>query len=154
MKIEHLFLYVIYACTFISLAFIPIKKLKEASIIFLFQQCISWFLGLLVVEMHLIEYPIREFSQVNRTSMLFEFFVYPIISIYFCIYYPYKKNSFLKLLYTGIFCTVITIAEVLFEKYTDLISYLKWEWYVSWLSIFATLILAWKFYQWYFKLYE
>lgn len=113
MKIEQTILYALYACTFISLAFRPKDKLKHASIIFLYQQFVTWFLGLLVVELYLIEYPVRELANINETSFLFEFLAFPIISIFFCLYYPQKSNAWRKFLYTSAFCTEITIAEVI-----------------------------------------
>ncbi|WP_442919983.1 CBO0543 family protein [Metabacillus sp. B2-18] len=152
MKIEHTILYVIYACAFISFAFIPKNKWRQASIIFLFQQFITWFLGLLVVELHLIEYPIRELSSVSKSSFLFEFLIFPIISIFFCLYYPDTRSLWIKFLYSSAYCTGITIPETIFERYTQLINYLKWDWYFTWLSIYATLLLSWYFYKWYFKL--
>ncbi|WP_246944853.1 CBO0543 family protein [Bacillus pinisoli] len=152
MNIEYLMLYVIYSITFISLAFIPKNKWKEASIIFLFQQFITWVLGLLAVELCLIEYPVRELAEVNRTSFLFEFLTYPIISIFFCLYYPQKRSRWSKFTNISTFCTAIVIPEILFERYTNLISYIKWEWYISWLSIYVTLYGSWVFYRWYFKL--
>ncbi len=134
MKIELMILYIIYSCIFISLAFIPKGKWREASIAFLFQQCITWFLGLIPVQLHLLEYPVREFPTVNGTSFLFEFLAYPVISIFFCIYYPQTSSKRKKFLYASGFSTAITISEVIFEKYTDLITYIHWGWYVSWLS--------------------
>ncbi|MEH7237641.1 CBO0543 family protein [Bacillus sp. JJ1562] len=145
-------LYICYSCTIISLAFIPKNKLREASIAFLFQQFVSWFLGLLAVELHLLEYPVREFPNVNGTSFLFEFLVYPVISVFFCIYYPKTSTNWKKFIYISAFCTAMTISEVIYEKYTDLINYVHWDWYVSWISLYATLLLLWKFYKWYFKL--
>lgn len=152
MKLEHLMLYVIFSCTFISLAFIPRDKRKDASIIFLFQQFVTWFLGLLVVELHLLEYPVRELAEVNRTSFLYEFLVYPITSIFFCLYYPQLRSKLIKIIYIVTFTTCLTIPEVLFEKYTDLISYMNWAWYISWISIYVTLYLSWVFYRWFFRL--
>lgn len=152
MKIEHTILYAIYACTFIAIAFIPKNKLKQASIIFTYQQCVTWFLGLLVVELHLLEYPVRELANVHETSFLFEFLVFPVISIFFCLYYPLISNAWRKFLYTSAFCTGITMLEVIFEKYTLLITYIKWEWYFTWFSVYSTLILSWFFYKWFFKI--
>lgn len=152
MKMEHMILYIIYACTIISLAFIPKNKWKEASLAFLFQQCVTWFLGLLVVELHLLKYPVREFPNVNGTSFLFEFLAYPIISAFFCIYYPRKSTSWRKVFYISTFCTAMTISEIIYVKYTALITYVHWDWYITWLSLYASLFLLWSFYKWYFKL--
>jgi hypothetical protein len=152
MKNDYLILYVIYACTFISFAFIPKNKIRQASIAFLFQQFVTWFLGLLVVELHLIEYPVRELSGVIKSSFVYEFLVYPTISAFYCIYYPLTSTRWKKFIYTSTFVTSITIPEIFFEKYTDLIHYIHWEWYVTWVSLYATLVLVWIFYKWYFKL--
>ncbi|MEH7381304.1 CBO0543 family protein [Bacillus sp. JJ1533] len=152
MKLEHMILYIIYGCTFISLAYIPKSKWREASIAFLFQQTITWSLGLITVEFHLLEYPDRELSSINGTSFLFEFLCYPVISIFFCIHYPRTKPIWKKFIYISGFCSVLTLLEVIIEKYTNLIHYLHWDWYVSWLSIYATLYLLWVFYCWYFRL--
>lgn len=154
MKLEHMILYIIYACVFISFAFIPKDKRREASIAFSFQQCTTWFLGLIPVQLHLLEYPAREFPQVNGTSFLFEFLAYPVIGVFFCIHYPLTGNRRKKFIYVSGLCTVITILEVIFEKYTDLITYLHWDWYVSWVTIYGTLSLLWAFYKWYFRLNE
>lgn len=152
MNLDVLILYVIYATTIISIAFVPKNKRREASIAFLFQQFVSWFLGLFAVELNLIEYPIREFSRINGTSFLFEFLVYPMIGVFYCMYFPFNSTRWKKIIYTGAFSTSITIAEVIIEKYTDLAHYINWEWYWSWGSIFATLYLLSRFYKWYFKL--
>ncbi|WP_047984336.1 CBO0543 family protein [Ornithinibacillus californiensis] len=152
MNIEHTILYSYYAAAFISLRFIPRDKWREASVIFLSQQFVTWFFGLLVVELHLIEYPVRELAEVNKTSFLFEFLAFPIITIFFCIYFPQAAVAWKKVLYTSAFCTGLTIFEVVFVKYTLLISYIRWDWYVTWVSVYAALSLSYFFYKWYFKI--
>lgn len=152
MKVDQLILYILYASTFISLAFIPKDKLRDASIIFLFQQAITWFLGIVAVGLKLLEYPVRELAEVNGTSFLYEFFQYPVITIFFCIYYPKSKSKLKKFLYVSLFSTGLTVPEIFIEKYTNLITYVNWKWYYTWLSVYATLFLAWVFYKWFFKL--
>jgi hypothetical protein len=152
MNIEHTILYSYYAAAFISLRFIPRDKWREASIIFLGQQFFTWFSGLLVVELQLIEYPVRELADVHKTSFLFEFLAFPIISIFYCIYYPQAAGAWRKFLYTSAFCSVLTLLEIIFEQYTLLISYIKWDWYVTWISVYAALLLSHWFYKWFFKI--
>ena len=152
MNIDQMLLYCLYAITFISLAYIPRDKWREASIAFSFQQCVAWFLGLLAVQLGLLEYPVRELAHVNGTSFLFEFIMYPIIGSFFCIYYPLKKKKRIRVFYLVSFCTILTILEVIFEKNTNLVHYIYWDWYVTWISVGATLMLLWRFYKWYFKL--
>lgn len=152
MNIEHLLIYILYTCGFISLAYIPKNNRREASIIFLFQQTVTWLAGALAVQFNLLEYPIRELAKVNSTSFLYEFFLYPIITIFFCLYYPKNRPNWRKIFYLSIFSTALSVPEIFFEKYTHLIEYLNWHWYYSWASVYTTLFLAWIFYKWYFKL--
>ena len=152
MKVDLLIIYILYSFTFISLAFIPKNKLRDASIIFLFQQAVTWFAGILAVGLNLLEYPVRELAKVNGTSFLYEFFLFPVVTIFFCIYYPRTSIRWKKIIYISAFSTGLTVPEVIIEHYTNLIKYLRWEWYVTWISVYATLFLAWVFYKWYFKL--
>lgn len=152
MEVDYTLLYILYACTIISLVYIPRNKLIEASIIFLFQQSITWGLGIIIVGLHLVEYPVRELAKVNGTSFLYEFLLYPVISIFFCLYYPKTSTKWKRFIYIFVFCTGLTVLEVLFEKYTHLIKYIHWKWYYTWISDFGTLFLVWIFYKWYFKL--
>lgn len=148
---EVTFLYSIWSLTIFSLVLIPRKRLNEASVIFVYQQLITWSLGLIVAELNWIEYPVREFASVNRTSFTFEFLVYPVISIFYVLYYPVHNSIWKRILYTAVITTVLIISEVLFEKFTNLIKYIHWEWYVSWISVYATLYVAQRFHRWFFK---
>jgi len=76
--------------------FIPKNKIREAQLIFLFKQSITWLVGLLVVELRLIEYPVRLFKYANKTSFTFEYFIYPAICTVFNINYPVGKSTVRK----------------------------------------------------------
>ncbi|QOY38400.1 CBO0543 family protein [Anaerobacillus isosaccharinicus] len=151
MSIEVTILYVVWSATIISLFFIPYHHYRKASISFLFQQFSAWFLGILVVQWNLIEYPVRELASVNQTSFTFEFFVYPVIGIFFNYFYPTNSSLFRRILYYCFICTAITIPEVIIEKNTDLIHYVSWHWTVTWMSVYATLFLLRGFFSWFFK---
>ncbi|MHC0036264.1 CBO0543 family protein [Pseudoneobacillus sp. C159] len=144
-------LYSVWGITLISVVYLPKKRLREASIIFLFQQFFTWFLGLITVELGLLEYPYRELASVNKTSFTFEFFVYPVISAFFVLFYPKSSRKVVGFVYSTIFTTGLVIPEVLIEKYTDLVTYVHWAWYVSWITIFLTLYMAKWSHRWFFK---
>ncbi|MDZ5471562.1 CBO0543 family protein [Bacillus sp. 31A1R] len=151
MSIEWIILYIVWLVTLGSLFFVPKDRRKEASISFLFLQFLGWFLGLLVVELKWIEYPIRELAHVNRSSFTFEFLVFPAISMFFNLYYPSNRRLLTKIYYISLFTTGIIIPEIIFEKYTDLIKYIHWEWYYSWISVFFTLWIVRGFFSWFYK---
>jgi hypothetical protein len=117
----------------------------------LFQQFATWFLGLLTVELGLLEYPYRELPSVNQTSFTFEFFVYPVITTFFVLFYPNARKKMVGFIYSSIFTTALVIPEIIIEKHTELVTYVHWTWYTSWITIFITLYFARWFHLWYFK---
>ncbi|WP_420796956.1 CBO0543 family protein [Alkalihalobacterium alkalinitrilicum] len=74
----------------------------------------------------LISYPSRLFfKKANRASFTFEYFVYPGLCSLFNLYYPEKRNDFVKLLYYCFYTSIITFFEIFAVKYTKVIKYKK-----------------------------
>nr|WP_282432966.1 hypothetical protein [Desulfosporosinus sp. Sb-LF] len=46
----------------------------------------------------------------------------------------------------------MTITEVLCERYTNILKYLHWTWYVTWTTLLITFYLSRQYYLWFFKL--
>jgi hypothetical protein len=95
---------------------------------------------------------VRFFPEVNATSFTFEFFVYPVICTFFNLYYPKNKDKFIMFLCYVSICSAITGVELIFENYTQLIKYLKWTGYHTWISVFITLYVSRLYYRWFFKI--
>ena len=132
--------------------FIPKNKFREAQVVFLFKFFLAWIISLTISELMLIEYPVRFFSYAHKTSFHFEFFVYPSVSAIFNINYPEKKNTFSQFRYYVYYCTAITVMEVFTEKYTNILKYIHWTWYITWITLFITFYISRKYYVYYFKL--
>jgi len=130
--------------------FVPKHKYREAYVSFLFMRALTWIFGVIVVELHLIAYPVRFFHYSLRTSFTFEYFVFPSVSILFNLYFPKEGTYIKKALHTLAFPSILTVSEVLLEIYTDTIHYIKWNWFWSWLTLLLTLSASYKFYQWFF----
>src|SRR5699024_10269989 len=108
-------------------------------------------LALVFVEMKLIKYPVRLFDYASKASFTFEFFVYPAICAIFNVHYPEGKGKIVKFGYYALYTTVITVTEVIIEINTDLIEYIHWSWYWTWITLFTTFFLARSYYKWFFK---
>jgi hypothetical protein len=132
--------------------FIPRNKFREAFVAFTFKQIITWSTGLTVVELGLIEYPVRLFPYANKTSFTFEYFVYPSICAIFNVNFPENNGKFKKFMYYCYYCTSLTIIETIVERYTNIIKYVHWSWYTTWITLFLTFFMTRKFYVWYFRL--
>jgi hypothetical protein len=135
------------------LVFVPKNRIREAQAVYLFKLFLTWGLGLFVVQMKWIEYPARFiFPYAHRSDFTFEFFVYPAICVLFILYYPWKKNFFTQLGYFIAYCSIMTLLEVLIEHYTQLVHYIIWKWYWTWISLFLTFYLSRLYYIWFFRI--
>ncbi|MCX7710861.1 MAG: hypothetical protein N2484_13570 [Clostridia bacterium] len=144
----------ISACLFsilLLVIFVPKNRCREAWLIFLFKQTTTWLLGLWVVQYELIEYPVRMLANATRTSVAFEYVVYPSLCVLFNLYFPTEKSILKKFLHYAVFCSGITVIEVVLEIYTALIRYSHWSWYWTWITLFITFYISRKFYLWFFK---
>ena len=121
----------------ITLFFFSLRKplIKDSILIYLLNTYISTFVGVLVVEKKMLEYPIRFLSNYFKSSLLYEYLLFPVVCIYFyqTTYHSRYRGIFLQgILYTS----TLTIIEVLFERYTDLIEYHTWTWKHTFISTF------------------
>lgn len=150
MRLELMLLILTVLVSLSSLFFVPKKYWAQAQFIFLFTQLPTWLLGLVVVELHLIEYPYREFSTVNSTSFIYEYLILPVICVHFNAYFPFKGAKVKKLGFYLIVSLMITILDLAIEKYTALLNYTGWHWYMTFLSVLFILWLSRIVAQWFF----
>jgi hypothetical protein len=121
--------------------------LKDTILVFLLKAYFSTFIGVIVVEEKMIEYPVRFLGKYFQASILFEYFLYPIMCVY--LYQTTVHSRFLGIvLQCALYTAALTIIEVLCEKYTDLITYHSWSWLHSYififlLSLFVRLLVQW-----------
>ncbi|MEW9701102.1 CBO0543 family protein [Paenibacillus sp. SI8] len=148
--LERFILIIVWVVSITALFLVPNRCKREAHAIFLFQQFLTWILGLIVVQNGWIDYPIREFRQ-NATSFTFEFLAYPTVAAYLNIFYPGKKKSWIQFVYMTAYPAGITVTELCIEKSTQLIDYISWNWYWTFLSTWATLYLSRGFHVWFFR---
>ncbi|WP_308635504.1 CBO0543 family protein [Paenibacillus silvisoli] len=152
MLLEHAILILIWIITIGLVVFTTRRnQIREAAVVFLFKQVLTWLLGLTVVQFKLIEYPVREFPYATRTSFSFEYFIFPAICIVYNLRFPTNKGPFLKLCWILLFPSWMTALEVLLERYTDLIRFIHWQWYWTWITLLITFYLSRRFYLWFFK---
>ncbi len=150
--IEKIILVSAWVISFISILFIPRKKITQASFIFISTQFFTWILGLFAVEFTSLDYPVRELSRANATSFLFEYFVLPIITIFFILNYPYSKPFKLRVLYYFLYSSAFTLIEYFLERYTWVIKYHSWRWYWTWISMSLVFYFEMIIYKWFYRI--
>lgn len=150
MRIEWWILISVYLVATGLLFFVPKNKIRLLVFAFLFTQLITFLIGLVVVELGLLEYPVRCFASVNRTCFSYEFYAFPVVCIAFNVWYPNNRSPLYRLGYYVGFSSVLTIGEVIIEKYTDLIEYIHWEWYITWITTCLSFFIVRLFCVWFF----
>ncbi|KIL42133.1 hypothetical protein SD70_02885 [Gordoniibacillus kamchatkensis] len=131
------------------LIFVPRANVREAWISYIFLQLPTWFFGLAAVQWGLIIYPSRFFDKAVSTSFTYEFLALPVISAVFNLHYPKTRSFWPKIVYILAFPTILTLVEVILERNTLLVAYIKWTGYYSWITIAFTLLLGYWFYKWF-----
>ncbi|QGQ45541.1 CBO0543 family protein [Metabacillus sediminilitoris] len=121
----------------ITLFFYSLRKtpIKDLILIFLLTSYFTIFLGVLVVEEKMIEYPISFLSNYFSSSLLYEYLLLPVVCIYFYQATNYSRYPSI-ILKCALYTSVLTSIEVLLERYTDLIEYHTWTWIHTFISIF------------------
>lgn len=149
-NLEGIILTATVLVSLLSLAFIPKYKTLQMQFVILFVQLPTWLLGLLVVELGLLEYPYRELASVNRTSFIFEYVILPVLCVHVNNYYPWRASTLAKAAYLVSIGLIMIGGEVILERYTMLIKYTGWEWYWTWISVVFIFYLTQKAVAWFF----
>ena len=136
---------------FLLFRFIPKYEIRKANVAYLFTLIITWPMGLIVANYKLIEYPIRLFTYANKANFLFEYFYLPAICALFVVNYPEKKGVLARFRYYFYYCTILTICEVIEERYISVLTYMHWSWLITWITLFITFYMATKYNLWFFK---
>jgi len=155
MNMERWILVGIIAISILAIfLFVPRKKAREAWVLFLSLQIITWPAGLLAVEWKMIDYPIQLFSfanEFNRSSFTFEFFLFPVTAIIFSLYFPKQFRKIGRFFYYFLFAGFFTCLEVIIERHTELVDYQSWHGSYTLISVMVTLFINHTYYNWFKK---
>lgn len=150
MRIEWWTIVTVYVVATGILLATPKDKIRLAVVAFLFKQVITFLIGLVVVELGLLEYPVRLFASINRTSFTYEYYAFPVACAAFNVWYPQHRSSLIQAGYYVGYCSVLTVVEVILEKYTEIIKYIHWEWYITWITLVLSFFMTRLFCVWFF----
>jgi hypothetical protein len=148
-KNEYIELSIWVISIILILVFIPKKRIREAAISFMFTQLLTWIFGLLVVYFGLLSYPKHFMANATDTSFTYEFLAFPVVSAIMNVRFPSGKPILLKIGYFLLFPTFLTGMEIILVHYTDLIVYNHWFWFISWVTISVTILVALGFHNWF-----
>lgn len=126
------------------------RYFRDWIVVLLFKMNIDFIWGSPVVNLKLIDYPVRLLPHYYNTCILFELWVFPIL----CVWYNQvtKDKSLLPIIgYALLFSAGITMIEYPIERYTRLIEYLQWRWFTTFYTLTITFLMSRAFiafYRW------
>lgn len=150
MSLERFILIVVWLFIIIVAVRLPREKWREACLVFLSCQVLTWSLSLIFVELNWLENPVREFTKAAASNFTFNYAFYPIVNVLHSLYYPRKKNMLRKVFHTFFYASILTVFVVFVERYTDLIHFIKLNWYMSFFIGLIVFYSVQKYKEWFF----
>jgi hypothetical protein len=126
------------------------RYFRDWIVVLLFKGLIDFAWGSPVVNLKLIDYPVRLLPHYYNTCILFELWVFPVL----CVWYNQvtRDKSLLSIiLYALLFSAGMTAIEYPIEVYTELIKYIEWSWFTTFYTLTITFLLSRAFiafYRW------
>jgi hypothetical protein len=151
MKIEFLIIILMWVIGLISyILFTPKNRYRRLLFAFLVCKTLMWISIIIHAKFHLISFPVRELPNATKVLITTGYFFYPLICGFYVIFEP-KRSLALRFLYLSMYITGLTIFEVILEKYTNLITYIHYAWYWTWINLFCTFAVSNIIYWWFFR---
>ncbi|MFD0694489.1 CBO0543 family protein [Paenibacillus sp. GCM10027628] len=152
MTFERVILIIVWGIGLILIPLtIPKDRMREAALVFLANQMITWTLSVLFVEMGLFENPVREFPKAAGINFTNNYLLYPLSSTLFYLYYPKEKSPIIKVLYQACYVAVACIYVQAIATYTNLFKYVHFNAFYNGLVFFLGINAARFYGYWFFK---
>jgi hypothetical protein len=117
------------------------RYFRDWVVVFLFMCVLDFVWGSLVVELGLIEYPVRLLQNWYDTNILFEIWVFPILGILYN-QVTRERGLWPIIYFAALFSAGITAIEYPIELYTNLIRYIDWSWSTSFYTLSMTFLMS------------
>ncbi len=126
------------------------RYFRDWIVVFLYICVLDSLWGSAVVNAHLIEFPFRQFPQLFKMSLLFDYWIFPILCV---LYNQITRECGLWpiLYYALLFSAGMTAIEYPLELYTNLIKYINWSWFTTFYTLLITFLSSRAFiafYRW------
>jgi hypothetical protein len=128
----------------------PKNRYRKVLFALLLCQTFVWVSSLLHVKYHLLAFPVREFPKATEVLVTTEYFFYPLLSGFYIIFEP-KRSLGIRFLHLSLWISGLTLMDVMLVKYTNLIEYVHYAWYLTWIDFFCIFAVTNLIYQWFFK---
>jgi len=117
------------------------RYFRDWTVVFLFRSTLDFIWGSPVVNLKLLDYPVRLLPHYYNTSILFELWVFPVLCILY-IQVTRERGLGPIIYYALLFSAGVTAIEYPLELYTNLIKYIKWTWFTTFCTLMITFLMS------------
>ncbi|MCC3646685.1 MULTISPECIES: CBO0543 family protein [Cytobacillus] len=114
------------------------KKMRETLVIFFSKGVLATLVDAYVVGTKRVEYPVRPFSRIFKTNLIYDILFFPLLSVIW-VKMSYNDNLGNILLKSLLFSVPMSIAQWFFERNTRLFKWRKWSIFHTFGSVNFTL---------------
>ncbi|MEH7307571.1 CBO0543 family protein [Neobacillus drentensis] len=151
MSVDYVCIILMWVIGVIAFMFVtPQHRYRKVLIGLLICQALLWLNSLVHVELNLLAFPVREFPKANDLLVTTEYFFYPLLSGFYLVYEP-ERSIWTRLIYLSVWSLAIAIYDQMLVNYTNLVEYVHYAWYFTWLDFFCIFAATNVIYQWFFK---
>ncbi|WP_062048262.1 CBO0543 family protein [Bacillus sp. JCM 19034] len=131
--------FILRALFVLGIGLLPIvfrkPPIKDWLLVFLWNAFTNGFIDTVVVSHKVVKYPVRLLPKIFKTNILFDFLLYPIMTV---VYNRFTARDKPLIIFLKLFCLTIpmVLIELWAERKTGLIKFKRgWEWYHSFISL-------------------
>ncbi|WP_449536500.1 CBO0543 family protein [Ferdinandcohnia sp. Marseille-Q9671] len=152
MMMEHLILIAMWLFGFVALIlFIPRKDRRKAALAFLMFQGIIWLCDMPSLTYGFLRAPVRFFPKATDLPLTIDYFFYPALFSIFYIHRKVNSNPLARISYFLVWISIITLFDIVIERYTDLLEYGLITWYGMWVYIWFLFYVSQVCCDWFYK---
>ncbi|MFJ8266581.1 CBO0543 family protein [Peribacillus asahii] len=154
MLMERLILVAMWLFGFVGLIlFIPRKNRRKGLFAFMMFQAIIWLCDMPAFKYGLLSAPVREFPKATDLALTINYFFYPALFSIFYVHKKVKGSLWSSFTYFFVWISIITLFDIVIERYTDLLEYGLLTWYGMWIYIGFLFYVSRVCCNWFFKDY-
>lgn len=153
MSIEKIILAAVWVLSvFALLTGVPKDRRREAALVFVTGQTLTWSLSLLFVEWEWVQNPVREFQKATAANFTFNFVLYPTVTVFYSLYYPKHGSAWARVGYTALYLAAFMVFLSVLQQYTDLMRQVPLYRYVGSVLVFLGVMAGVHAYKnWFFN---
>src|SRR3954452_23429558 len=152
MLIEYKILAAMWLFGFIGfILFIPQKERRKGLLAAIMFQAFIWLFDMPSFTYGLLSAPARMFPKATDLTVTINYFFYPILFAIFYVHRKAKNSQWFRITYFLVGISLLTIFDIVLERYTDLIKYESLTWFGMWIYLGFLFFISLVCCNWFYK---